>query len=236
MMSISRSTSRRQLGMWTRIAVLGAGKHGEAETLENAADFERAQFLAENAAHFAEVKFHGCEVELASDDVDHVADERAASGREDEFGDAVGGGDGRFEIGSALEAVRGVGVDAVALRHAAHGDWVPPRGFDQHVLRLLGDHRVEAAHHSGEADRLYCVGYDQVLGSEFAIDSIERLERLAGSCFANDQATAFEQIEIENVGWLAALPENIVGGIDRIADGPLIDERKTIARCAQARA
>ncbi len=44
-----------------------------------------------------------------------VADERAAAGIENEFGDAVGGNDGRFEIGSALKAMRCVGVQAVAF-------------------------------------------------------------------------------------------------------------------------
>ncbi len=51
-------------------------------------------------------------------------------------------------------------MNAVAFRHAAHRDRVPPRGFDQDVLRALGDHRVEAAHHAGEADRLFRIGND----------------------------------------------------------------------------
>ena len=75
---------------------------------------------------------------------------------------------------------------------------------------------------------LTAVGDDQIVGSKFAVDAIERLQRFAGTRFANYQAPAFEQVEIENVRWLAALPENVVGGVDRIADGTLIDKRKAI--------
>ena len=42
--------------------------------------------------------------------------------------------------------------------------------------------------------------------------------------FANDQPPSFEQIEIEHVRGLATLPQNVVGGIDRVADGPLIEQ------------
>src|SRR5579883_3047549 len=35
---------------------------------------------------------------------------------------------------------------------------------------------------------------------------------------------AFEQIEIEDVGGLAAFPENVVGGVDGVVDGALVDE------------
>ena len=184
--------------------------------------------LAQNALHLAEIEFDRSEIELAGDHVDDVADQRSAAGRENQFGDAIGRRHGRFEIRAALEAMRSVGVNAVALRHAPHRDRIPPCRLDQDVLRLLGDHRVEAAHHSGEADRLFGVGHDQIFGRELALDAIERLQRFAGACLANDQPPAFEQIEIENVGRLAAFPENVVGGVDRVADGTLIEKRKTI--------
>ena len=62
----------------------------------------------------------------------------------------------------------------------------------------------------------------------FLFDAIERLQCFTGPRLANDQATTFEQVEIEHVGRLAALPENIVGGVDGVADRTLVDERKAI--------
>ena len=174
------------------------------------------------------IKFHRSEIQLARDHVDHVADQRAAAGRENQFGDAVRRRDSRFEIGAALEAMRRIGVNAVPLRHAAHGDRIPPRRLDQDVFRLLRDHRVEAAHHARQPDGLFGVRDDEIFGGELAFDSIERLERLAGSRFADDELSALEQIEIENVRRLAAFPQNVVRGIDRIADGPLIEQLQAI--------
>src|SRR5277367_2268515 len=125
--------------------------------------------------NFSEIQLYWGKVKLVGDYVDDVADQRAAARCEDQLGDAVGRRNGRFEIGPAFEAVRGVGVNAVALRHAADGDRVPPRGFDQDVLRFIRDHGVEAAHHAGQTYRLLRVGYDQIIGGELAVNAIQSL-------------------------------------------------------------
>ena len=185
---------------------------------------------------FAQIEFDWSKIEFARDHINHVADQRAAAGIENQLGDAVRRRHGRFEIGAALEPVRSVGVNAVPLRHPAHRDRVPPGGFDQDVLRLLGDHRVEAAHHPGEADRLFGVGNDEIFGGELALHAIQRLQRFSGSSFANDEPSSFEQIEIEHVRGLAALPQNVVRRVDRVADGALIEQLQARAQCSRAKA
>ena len=207
-----------------KVSIFAARKHRKTETTENAADFKRAELFAENPVHFARVEFDRSEVKLPSDHVDYVANERAAAGFENQFGDPIGRRDGRFEIGSALKAVRSVGVNAVALRHTAHRNRVPPRGFDENIFRLLGDHGVEAAHHTGQPHRLPRVGNDEVFGGELALHAIQRLQRLARASLANDQTPSFEEIKIEHVRRFAALPQNVVGRVHRIADGALIEQ------------
>ena len=69
---------------------------------------------------------------------------------EDELGDEGVGGGGGVDVGSALEAVGGVGVEAVAARAAADAGGVEPGGFDEDVFGFGGDHGVVAAHDSGE--------------------------------------------------------------------------------------
>ena len=145
-----------------------------------------ADLFAENAFHFATVEFDRSLIDLAGDDVDVAADQFSAAGFENQFGHAVGRRHGRLEIRAALETMRGVGVHSVAFRHAANRDRIPPRGFDQDVLRLLRDHGVESAHDAGERDRLLRVGDDQIFGSELAIDAIESLQRFARARFADD--------------------------------------------------
>src|SRR5208282_5228321 len=169
-----------------QVSILAAGKHRKTETSKDAADFQRTEFFAENPVYFPEVELYRSKVKLAGDYVDHVADELAAAGIENELGNAVGRNDGRFEVGAALKSVRGVGVNAVPLRHPAHRDRVPPRGFDQDVLRAFGDHRVEAAHHAGQSHRLFRISHNQVIGRELALHAIESFKRFAGLSFAND--------------------------------------------------
>ncbi len=83
-------------------------------------------------------------------------------------------------------------MNAVPLRHAAHRDWVPPRGFDQDVCRSLRDHRVEAAHYTGQPHRLFRVRYDEIFGGKLALHAVERLKGFAGTSFANHQSPPFE--------------------------------------------
>src|SRR5277367_1281072 len=98
-------------------------------------------------------------------------------------------------------------------RHLAHDARIPPRRFDYDIARLLGDHRVVAAHHAGETDGLFRVANDEVFGSELALDSVESLQRLAGARLANDDLPAFEKIHVENMRGLPDFPEDVVGGV-----------------------
>src|SRR6266852_2603473 len=214
-------------GNMDQIPLLAPRQHRETETCEDAADLNRAEFLAENSLHFPQIELHRGQVKLAGNHVDHFADERATTGAENQLGDPVSRSDGRFEIGAALKPVRGVGVNAVPLRHTAHRDRVPPRGFDQDVVRFLRDHRVEAAHHAGQSHRLFRVGNDEIFGGKLVLHAIQSLERFAGSGFANHQAAFFEQIEIEHVRGLANLPQDVVGSVHRVADGALINQLQT---------
>src|SRR6266436_4709326 len=98
-----------------QVPLFAACQHRESEACEDAADLNRAEFLAENSLHFSQIELHRSQIKLAGDHIDHVADERAAARSENKFGDPVRRSDGRFEIRAALKSVRGVGVNAVPL-------------------------------------------------------------------------------------------------------------------------
>ena len=57
------------------------------------------------------------------------------------------------------------------LRRTAGG--VEPGGFDEDVFGFGGDHGVAAAHDSGEGEGFLFVGYDEVVGFEGALGSVE---------------------------------------------------------------
>ena len=114
--------------------------------------------------------------------------------------------------------MRSVGVHAVTLGHAANGRRIEPCRLDQHVLRPLGDHRVEAAHDARQRNRLLRVGDHQIVGRELAIDAVERLQYFAGAGAAHDDRAAFQQVEIEGVSGMAKLVQRVVGGIGGVVD------------------
>ena len=117
------------------------------------------------------------------------------------------------------------GVQAVTTAAAAHGAGVEPCGFDEDVLRLGGDHGVPAAHDSGDGEWLDVVGDDEVFEIEGALDSIQGAELFAFVGAADDDA-AFELVEVEGVGGLADGEGDVVGGVDRVRDGLLVEQAK----------
>ena len=96
-----------------------------------------------------------------------------AAGCEDELRDEGVGDGGGVEVGAALEAVGGVGVEAVAAGAAADAGGVEPGGFDEDVFGFGGDHGVVAAHDSGEGEGFLFVGDDEVVGFEDAVGAVE---------------------------------------------------------------
>ena len=197
MRSISRSRSRRQHGSWTWKCVLTEEDSGHTELPAQSHGFWRR-----GAAQGRKVLRNDCQggdalgrkggAEMALDLFDRECDGRArcgtggdlgdddvdeiafgvASTLEDELGDEGVGCGGGVEVGSALEAVGGVGVEEVATAAATDGCGVEPGGFDEDVLCFGGDHGVPAAHDSGQGEGFLFVGYDEVVGFEDAVGAV----------------------------------------------------------------
>ena len=141
-------------------------------------------------------------------------------------------GQGRcVEIGSPLEAVRSIGVQAVALARAPHGERIEPCRFDQHVPGFRCDHRLPTAHDASERERLLLVGHDQVFRIEQTLDAIERLQLFALAGAAQDDS-AFELVSIESMGGMSHGHGDIVGGVDRVRDELLLKQVKTLPQDA----
>ena len=150
--------------------------------------------------------------------------DRAAGRGDDQFRDAGAGHLRDAGIGSALVAVRGVGVHAEAASGVADRGGIEPRGLDEYVAGGVGDHRGLAAHDSGQRYGFDGVGDDEVGGRELALDAVESYERLAGAGAAHDDLAALEFVEVEGVGGLADFVEHVVGGVGHVVDAALLDE------------
>jgi hypothetical protein len=75
-----------------------------------------------------------------------------------------------------------------------------------------------------KSDGLFRVGHHQIFRSQRAFHAIQRLQLLAILRLSNDELAAFEQIHVEDMRRLAHLPQNVIGGIDGIADRPLVEQ------------
>jgi len=81
-----------------------------------------------------------------------------------------------------------------------------PCRLDEHVLRPLGDHGVEAAHDTGQRHRLLFVSDDEVPGRELAVHAVERLEHLAFAGAPDDDGAASSRSRSKAwVGWPSSL-------------------------------
>ena len=231
MRSISRSRSRRQEGSWTEKVVSGGFGVGVSVRVQPRAVrywWIRAGLRAELVGVSSTVAPRwrwtcwterldggarcGAGGDLGDDDVDECAF-GVASVLEDDVGDEGVGDGGGVEVGAALEAVGGVGVEAVAPRGAADADRIEPCGFDEDVFGFGGDHGVPAAHDSGEAEGFFVVRDNEVVGFEGALGAVEELEFFAFVREADEDA-AFELVEVEGVGGMAHAEEDEVAGVD----------------------
>src|SRR5207302_10750377 len=98
--------------------------------------------------------------ELAANDITFWAGELTARRFEDQLSHPRASQRRSSKIGAALKAMRSVCMHPVATRSAADARRLEPRRLDKNIFRLLRDHGVEAAHHSGQGDSLLGIGDD----------------------------------------------------------------------------
>src|SRR5699024_9626117 len=95
----------------------------------------------------------------------------------DQLGGTAGGQQRQLRVHAALEALGGLGRQAVAARGAGHGDLLEGRGLEVHVPGGPGDLGVLTAHDTGDAQHPVAVptavGDQQVLGVQATSDVIE---------------------------------------------------------------
>src|SRR6266540_1919550 len=89
-------------------------------------------------------------------------------------------------IDAALEAIRGVGLNAEAARGAADERRLEPGALEEDVLRRRGDLALRAADDAAEAHRVRGVGDDDGGFVELADFVVEAAQGLAGLSAADD--------------------------------------------------
>ncbi len=190
----------------------------ESQAAQDLLDLARRNVDAEISPHLGAAQRDRRAFRGASDCINALALKFAAGALQNQLGYAVAGQRRDAPIGAALEAMRGVGVHAVTLGHGANGCRIEPGRLDEHILRPLSDHGVEAAHHAGERNRFLRIGDNQVFGRQLAVDAVERLQYFASAGAADDDCAALEQIEVESVRRMAEFVQSVVGGVGSVVD------------------
>ena len=137
-------------------------------------------------------------------------------------------------IGAALEAVRGVGLEAQPARHLAHRAALEVGALEEEVAGRRGDLAVAPAHHPCQGHGALRVGDHQHALFEPPLDAVERHQPLARPRRAHHDARPREPRQVEGVEGLTHLPQDVVGGVDHVVDRPLADRLETAAQPRRA--
>ena len=134
--------------------------------------------------------------------------------------EATGSG---VEVGAALEAMAGIGVEAVAARGAADGHGLEPCGFDEDVFGV-GVIMVSQPPMTPARPRAFSwSAMTRSSGSRMRSMPSRVFELFAFAGAADDDA-AFDLVEVEGVGGLAHREPCEVGGVDGVGDLFLLEE------------
>src|SRR5205085_9732989 len=147
--------------------------------------------LAKNAVDFRNPQFDWRLIQSAAYRVDLIPLKACAAGFDDSLCHSCTSQRGCTIISTAFETMRCVSVQSMPLGCLADNRGIKPRRFNQDVLRLLRNHGVEAAHDARKRYRFPGISDDQIFGRKFAINTIQRLQRLSSPRPAHDDLAAF---------------------------------------------
>ena len=125
-------------------------------------------------------------------------------------------------VDAALEALAGVGDDAVPPPGQRHAHRVEQRAFDEHAGGRLGAAGRLAAHHAGQRLHAGRVGDHAIRRVGRVVAAVQRAEGLAGAG-PEAQHAALHPVGVEHVQRPAEVEGEEVGDVDQRVDRPQPD-------------
>ncbi|MCY1416514.1 hypothetical protein D9M71_320210 [compost metagenome] len=141
----------------------------------------------------------------------------------------------QLEVDTTLEAVRGVGVQAIGTSLAGDCDGVEEGRFQEQVASLVTDATVLAPHHTGDGQGAVMVGDHQGVGAQGNFLAVQQNEFLALFCHAHANATV-DFGEVEGVHGLTELEHHVVGDVDSSIDGANVGATQALDHPQRGRA
>lgn len=121
-------------------------------------------------------------------------------------------------IDPALEAIGRVGDESEPSRRGTNAARREDRALEEQIARLAMDGGARTAHHAGERYRTLAVANDEVGRFESPALTVERVDGALVPRTRDEDLRPHQQIGIEGVQWLPALPKQIVRDVDHVVD------------------
>ena len=135
----------------------------------------------------------------------------------------------QFRIDAALEAMRGIGVQAELARAAHDRRRREMRGFEEDVARRIGDARIVAAHDAGEGEGLSAVGDRREIGSTACLRCRRAISAFRQRAHGARRWRRASFAVVERMHRLAEFQHHVLGDVDEGADGRMPARRKRSA-------
>ena len=200
------------------LEVGAARAHAEPQAGQDPSRLRGGRGHAQHALHARHAQAYAHGTPLARIDVDHAPRDDAAGQLGHEPCRARRRVDQSLDVGAALEAIGGIGLQAERARGPPRRARIEVRALEEHARGGLGDLAVLAAHHAREPDRALGIGDHAHRGVERAPLPVQRGERLGRSRAAYDDRRVRHARSVEGVEWMSELPQHVVGDVDDVGD------------------
>ncbi|MNN33913.1 hypothetical protein D3C81_1476920 [compost metagenome] len=159
----------------------------------------------------------------------------AADNLQEQRGSTLHGATGQLPIHATLEAMRGVGVEAIGASLASHCDGVEESTLEEQIASLGAHATVLSTHHTGDGQSTLVVGDHQGVGAQGDFLAVQQDYLLAFFRHAHAD-TAFDLVQIEGMHGLAEFEHHVVGDVDCRVDAADIGATQTLDHPQRSRA
>ena len=207
-------------GRHDRLPSIRRCRDGETQTLQDAGHVGVRHRHAQQRGEARAAQFEPCGLARTRISVDRRQDQLAAPDPIQQRRDPLKRDDRGVDVGAALEARGGFGLEIQPLAGAPDRRGLEICALEHDALRAGRHLRPGAAHDAGDRLRPIAIGDDEHLGVERALDAVERGDGFAGAPAPHPDLRSGEVRQIESMRRMADLHEHVVGQIDDRVDRP----------------
>ena len=210
--------------------------HGQTQAAEQTLDLGIVQGQTQDALDALGAQQDRLDLRqvLGTDRLDHRA-RLTADDVQQQAGCTLHGLARQLEVHAPLEAVGGIGVQAIGTGLTGDGDGVEEGAFQEQVTGTGGHTAVLATHDAGDGQGTFVVGDHQGVVAQFDVLAIQQHQAFAGIGQAHADA-ALDLVQIEGMHGLTQFEHHVVGDVDGGVDAAHATAAQTLDHPVRGRA